>query len=307
MSDKIVFMGTPEFSVPTLKLLVKSSFKVEYVYTQPPKKSLRGQKVNPSPVQKAARELNIKVRNPVSLRKKEEYEFFKSLSPKIVIVVAYGQIIPKNFLNLSDKGFINLHPSILPKWRGAAPIQRSIMNSDKETGISIMKITEDLDAGPYMKQVKVNIDEQTNAKILSEKLSKLGAQTIVECINLINKNKYKFINQNHGKATYAEKIKKSESKIDWNNCAKNILAKINALNPHPGAWFEYSGERYKIFKAVIKENNRGLPGEVINDELTVRCGDKSIQILEIQKQGKSRLSLEKFLIGNKISLGKKLI
>ena len=176
----------------------------------------------------------------------------------------------KNFLNLSEKGFINLHPSILPKWRGAAPIQRSIMNSDKETGISIMKITEDLDAGPYMKQVKVNIDEQTNTKILSEKLSKLGAQTIVECINLINKNKYKFINQNHGKATYAEKIKKkSEFCTDWNNCAKNIL-KINALNPHPGAWFEYSGERYKIFRAVIKENNRGLPGEVINDELIVR-------------------------------------
>ena len=176
---------------------MKSNFDIECVYTQSPKKSSRGQKIHSSPVQKISEKLNIKVRSPNNLTSIEELNFFKSLSSKIIVVVAYGKIIPKTFLNLPDKIFLNIHPSLLPRWRGAAPIQRSIMSLDKETGISIMKLVEDLDAGPYIKQVKVKIDDKTTTKSLSEKLSSLGAKAVIDSINLISKGEYKFINQNH--------------------------------------------------------------------------------------------------------------
>ena len=201
MSKKIVFMGTPEFSVQSLKLLVGSEHEVVCVYSQPPKKSFRGQKINLSPVHNEASKLKLNIRTPNDLNTEEEYKYFKSLNPYLVIVVAYGKIIPKKYLNLSQKGFLNIHASLLPKWRGAATIQRSIMNSDIETGISIMKIEEKLDTGPYMIQAKIKIDEQTTTKILSGKLSKLGAEQILRCISLIEENKAKFINQDHEKAT----------------------------------------------------------------------------------------------------------
>ena len=306
MTNNIVFMGTPEFSVKILEHLVKSNFNIECVYTQSPKKSSRGQKIHSSPVQKISEKLNIKVRSPNNLTPIEELNFFKSLSSQVIVVVAYGKIIPKTFLNLPNKIFLNIHPSLLPRWRGAAPIQRSIMSLDKETGISIMKLVEDLDAGPYIKQVKVKIDDKTTTKSLSEKLSSLGAKAVIDSINLISKGEYKFINQNHSQATYAKKINKSESKIKWNEPAKNILAKINALNPSPGAWFEYNGNRFKIWKANIK-NNQGLPGEVLDEKLVIGCGERSIQVTEIQKEGKKVLSLDEFLSGNKISIGEKIL
>ena len=305
MSKKIVFMGTPEFSVQTLKLLVGSEHEVVCVYSQPPKKSFRGQKINLSPVHNEASKLELNIRTPNDLNTEEEYKYFKSLNPYLVIVVAYGKIIPKKYLNLSQKGFLNIHASLLPKWRGAAPIQRSIMNSDIETGISIMKIEEKLDTGPYMIQAKIKIDEQTTTKILSGKLSKLGAEQILRCISLIEENKAKFINQDHEKATYAKKIEKSEAKINWNDTAKNILLKINSLNPSPGAWFLFKGSRYKIWKASISNLN-GSFGEIINEDLTIACSKNSIKVLEIQKEGKKSLSISKFLIGNKFKKGEKV-
>ena len=305
MSKKIVFMGTPEFSVQTLKLLVGSEHEVVCVYSQPPKKSFRGQKINLSPVHNEASKLKLNIRTPNDLNTEEEYKYFKSLNPYLVIVVAYGKIIPKKYLNLSQKGFLNIHASLLPKWRGAAPIQRSIMNSDIETGISIMKIEEKLDTGPYMIQAKIKIDEQTTTKILSGKLSKLGAEQILRCISLIEENKAKFINQDHEKATYAKKIEKSEAKINWNDTAKNILLKINSLNPSPGAWFLFKGSRYKIWKASISNLN-GSFGEIINEDLTIACSKNSIKVLEIQKEGKKSLSISKFLIGNKFKKGEKV-
>ncbi len=298
-------MGTPEFSVQTLKLLVGSEHEVVCVYSQPPKKSFRGQKINLSPVHNEASKLELNIRTPNDLNTEEEYKYFKSLNPYLVIVVAYGKIIPKKYLNLSQKGFLNIHASLLPKWRGAAPIQRSIMNSDIETGISIMKIEEKLDTGPYMIQAKIKIDEQTTTKILSGKLSKLGAEQILRCISLIEENKAKFINQDHEKATYAKKIEKSEAKINWNDTAKNILLKINSLNPSPGAWFLFKGSRYKIWKASISNLN-GSFGEIINEDLTIACSKNSIKVLEIQKEGKKSLSISKFLIGNKFKKGEKV-
>tara|TARA_B100000427_G_C15497652_1_gene590544 strand:- start:937 stop:1854 length:918 start_codon:yes stop_codon:yes gene_type:complete len=305
MGKKIVFMGTPKFAVPTLEVLARSNYEIECVYTQSPKKSLRGQKVNQTPVHLASSKLKLKVRT-TSLVSEEEYSYFKSLKPFIVIVVAFGQIIPKKYLNLSEMGFINVHASLLPKWRGAAPIQRSIINQDKETGISVMKIEEDLDAGPCMKQVKVKIDDETTTKSLSKKLSELAAENIIDCIKLIEKGKDKFVNQDHSKATYAKKIKKSESKIIWKQKAKEVLSKINGLNPFPGAWFNYNGSRYKIWKAEIS-TLKGEPGTVLDETLTVACEDNSIKVLEIQKEGKNKLPINNFIAGTKIPKGTKII
>ena len=302
MSKKIVFMGTPEFSVRILETLVNSNYIVESVYTQPPKKSARGQKINITPVHKKAKELKIKVRTPINLNNNDDYNYLKKLSPLIVIVVAYGQIIPKKFLELPQKGFINIHASLLPKWRGAAPIQRSIMNLETETGISFMKIEEGLDTGPFMSKFKININSGTSSKDLSMKLSKIGADNILDCIKKIENNDAKFFNQNNEIATYAKKIKKSEAKVLWSDTAIKILAKINALNPVPGAWFEYNGNRYKIWKANVSDLS-GKPGDVLDDKLTIACKEKSLQINEIQKEGKKKLSLKEFLAGTKIPKG----
>ncbi len=303
MSKKIVFMGTPDFSVQTLEVLAKSSYDLVCVYTQPPKKSSRGQKINSSSIENISKKLNLKIRSPLNLIDENELNFFKSLNPYLVIVIAYGKIIPKKYLDIPEKGFINIHASLLPKWRGAAPIQRAIMNQDKESGISFMKIEEKLDEGPFFKQIKVKIDQTTTSKNLSEKLSKLGANNILDCIKLIEEDKVSYIKQDGTKATYAKKINKLESKIVWQKKSENILSKINGLNPAPGAWFEYSGSRYKVWKASIS-NLQGNPGEILDDNITVGCGDKSIQILEIQKEGRRKLTVAEFLRGSILIKGK---
>jgi len=302
MSQKIVFMGTPEFSVPTLRLLLKSEHKILVVYSQPPTKAHRGQKISSSSVENFAKKKAINVRTPLTLDSDEEYDFMKNLKPDIVVVIAYGKIIPKRFLNLAKYGFINVHASLLPKWRGAAPIQRSIMSLDSETGISVMKIVEELDAGPVMYQAKIAINENTDTQTLTQVLSQLGAKALLDSINKIENGKAKFKEQNHNQATYAKKISKAEGKIEWNESAKKVLAKINGLNPNPGAWFEYKNERYKVWKAEIV-NKSGKIGTILNDQLIVSCKDQAIQILEIQKEGKSRQMTEQFLLGNKINQG----
>ena len=300
MFKKIVFMGTSNFSVPILKSLYQNGYPIVTIYTQPPQKSMRGQKVNKSPIQKMAENLCIECRTPDSLKENnEEYNFLKLLNPDLIIVVAYGQLIPKNYLSLSKHGFINIHASLLPKWRGAAPIQRSIMNLDKETGVSIMKIVEKLDAGPVMMQEKINVTSEMNAEDLSNKLSDLSSKLILECIDEIEEGKAKFIDQDEQKATYAKKINKEEGKINWDNSAENILAQINSLLPNPGAWFSFMGERYKILKASISETE-GEKGKVIDNNLTIACKSKSIKVNEIQRQGKNKQSTSEFLLGSKI-------
>ena len=303
MPKKIIFMGTPMFSVPILKSLYQNGYPVTCVYTQPPQRSKRGQKVNKSPVQGISETLNIGFRAPEALKdNQEEYEFIKNLEADLAIVVAYGQIIPKNILNLTKKGFINIHASLLPKWRGAAPIQRSIMNLDKETGISIMKINEELDTGAVSNQYKIEIGDE-NAEEISEKLSLLAAEKILDEVDDVLEDKAKFIEQDHSKATYAPKIDKSEGRINWNEKADQILGKVNGLYPVPGAWFNYAGERYKILKAKIG-NAVGKIGEVTSDQLEIICGDnKSLKIVEIQRQGKRVQSINEFMLGSRIKKG----
>ena len=201
-------MGTPQFSVPVLESLAKSSYQMSCVYTQSPKKSKRGQKLNPSPIQSSAENLKLVIRNPYNLNTEEELKFFKKLAPDIVVVVAYGQLISKKFLDVPTKGFINIHASLLPRWRGAAPIQRSIMNLDKQTGVSIMKIKEELDSGPVMKKIKIDISSSDTSGLISEKLSKISSEHIVEVLDDIFTKKDKFTEQDHNNSTYAKKIKK---------------------------------------------------------------------------------------------------
>ena len=304
MAQKIVFMGTPVFAVPILKSLYQNGYSISDVYTQPPQKSKRGQKINKSPIYNIAETLSLKIRTPHSLKHNmEEYDHLKKINADLAIVVAYGQIIPKEFLNLTKKGFINIHASILPNWRGAAPIQRSIMNLDKEIGISIMKISEELDSGPVSNIYKINLENNSNAMDITEKLSYIASEKILENIDDILDDKAKFVEQDHAKATYAKKIEKKEGQIDWNDEAKNIIGKVNGLFPTPGAFFNFNGERYKILKAEIG-NGIGKFGEVISDKLEIACSNnQSVKILEIQRQGKKPQKIGEFMLGSKIKKG----
>ena len=306
MLKKIVFMGTPIFSVPILKSLYQNGYPISAVYTQPPQKSQRGQKINKSPIQGISETLNLEYRTPSSLKNnKEEYEYLKKLEADIAIVVAYGQIIPNNFLSLTKKGFINIHASLLPKWRGAAPIQRSIMNLETETGISIMKIGEKLDTGPVCNSYKIKITNKDTTESVSEKLSFLAAEKILENIDQILEGSIEFEEQDHSKSTYASKIEKKEAQINWNNTAESIVGKINGLNPNPGAFFLYEGKRYKILKAEVI-SKEGNIGEVLENYLVIACGNKkSIKVLEIQKEGKRPQNMSEFMLGSQIKKGSK--
>ena len=300
-------MGTPFFAVPILKSLYQNGYQISTVYTQPPQKSQRGQKINKSPIQGISETLKIEYRTPNSLKNNnEEYNYLKELNADIAIVVAYGQIIPKEYLNLVKKGFINIHASLLPKWRGAAPIQRSIMNLERETGISIMKIGEKLDTGPVCNSYKIKVMIDDNSETISEKLSTLAAEKILENIDEILDDKIEFKEQNHNQASYATKIEKTEGQIKWSETAENIIGKINGLYPSPGAFFIYNGERYKILKAALALGS-GKIGEVLDNYLEIGCGNnKSIKILEIQRQGKRPQNIGEFMLGSQIQKGSNL-
>ena len=302
MSYKIVFMGTPEFSVPSLDAIIKNKFNIAQVYTQPPKKSKRGQKINPSPIEEFSKKNKLNCRSPLNLNTDKEYEIFKKLSSDIVIVVAYGKIIPKKFLKIPKFGFINIHASLLPKWRGAAPIQRSIMNMDKKIGISIMKIEEKLDSGPVLISKEFILEKNATYGEIEKKLSLEGSNLLIESLKIIFAEDQKFIAQDHSKATYAKKIDKSETKIDWKDEANKVLAHIHALSPSPGAWFEFKKERFKVLKAKVSSES-GKSGCVLDENLTIGCLKNSVQILELQRQGKNKQTSKEFLLGNKIDKG----
>ena len=299
-------MGTPMFAVPILKSLYQNGYNISCVYTQPPQKSKRGQKINKSPIQGISETLNLEYRTPPILNNEEEYNFLNSLDADLAIVVAYGQIIPKKFLSLTKTGFINIHASLLPKWRGAAPIQRSIMNLDQETGISIMRIAEKLDTGPVCNNYKIQLNENLNALEISEKLSNLAAEKILDNVDDILEDKANFVEQDHVNATYASKIQKTEGQINWDENAEKIIGKINGLYPSPGAFFNFNGERYKILKAQIGRA-QGNPGSVLSDNLEIACGNnQSIIVKEIQRQGKRPQNIGEFILGSQIKKGSKI-
>ena len=302
MTKKIAFMGTPSISAQILKSLYQNGFEIEVVYTQPPIASNRGQKVNKSPVHIMADIFNLLVRTPKFLNSHEERKFIQDKGISLGIVVAYGQILKKEILDLPKYGWINIHYSLLPKLRGAAPIQRAIMNNDKITGISIMKINKELDAGPICNQYPIDILENENSEELSIRLSNLASEKILENIDNILDDKATFKNQDHSKMSYAKKILKEEGKINWEDSSFKIIGKINALYPSPGVWFEFKSERHKILKAELSIK-KGKPGHVLSDSLDIACGENSIKILEIQREGKKVQKTKEFLLGSQINKG----
>jgi len=302
---KIIFMGTPNFAVPILKAINKSDHEILEVYTQPAAKSGRGQKFNQSDIFYCAEQLNLKVRTPDTLESSEEINHIKKLKPDLVVVVAYGKILPTKLLNIEKLTFINIHASLLPKWRGAAPIQRAILNMDSETGISIMKILPKLDSGPVLMQGRIKISEDTSYLELSKKMSEIGAKLILDSMKLIQNNEATFTEQKESEATYAKKIQKKECKINWNESAKKIIAKINAFNPNPGCWFEIAKERIKIIKAIEKDKT-GEVGTIIDNKMTIACSRNAVQILELKKEGKKQMLVDEYLRGNDVKIGQKV-
>ena len=300
---KLVFMGTPNFSVPALKALAQSNHQICAVYSQPPRPAGRGKKLRLSDVHKEALDLGLTVHNPTSFKSDKDRTIFRKLKADIAIVVAYGLILPNQILSAPKFGCLNIHASLLPRWRGAAPIQRAIMEGDDETGVCIMKMEEGLDTGPVLSSRKIQIKENDNAKILSERLSLVGSKLIVEVLDALSE--FKAYSQSAAGVTYARKIQKSETKIDWSLPAKTINQKIRALSPFPGAWTEINGERIKLLasKVINKENE---PGMVLDKGFSIACGQKAVEITEAQRPGKSAQKSDIFLRGFRLQKGSKL-
>ena len=306
MNKRIVFCGTPEIASQVLKSLYQNGYQIECVYTQPPVASYRGQKINKSAVHLISETLNLPVRTPASLNNEEEKIFLKNLNLALCVTIAYGQILKKDFLNIPKYGWVNVHYSLLPKFRGASPVQRAIMEGETTTGISIMQMNEGIDTGSICNQYSINILDNENSEELASRLSTLASEKILENIDDIFKGKAIFKEQDHSKATYAKKIDKSEGKISWNNdTAKKIIGKINGLYPFPGAFFIYKGERIKILKAELS-STEGNPGLILNDNFEIGCAKNSIKILEIQRQGKKVQKIAEFMLGTQMKKGTNL-
>lgn len=296
---KIVFMGTPEFALPTLKALAEQH-EIVCVYTKEPKEAGRGKDIQKTPIHLWAEEKGIEVRTPKSLRSEEEQEKFAKLDADISIVAAYGLILPKKVIEAFPKGCLNVHGSLLPRWRGAAPMQRSIEAGDDKTGITIMQVVEALDAGDMYKKCEIEIDRDMTVGILHDKMAEAGAKLMVEVLrDLDNITPEK---QDESLVTYAAKIDKEESRLDFDNDAVYLERKIRAFNPYPATYFEHKGERFKLLKCKVVENERGLkPGELYSDNkhLIIGCKTKALEVLSIQRQGKKAMSVEELLRGYK--------
>ncbi len=300
---RVIFMGTPDFSVPTLDALIDAGHDVVTVYCQPPRPAGRGKKDRPTPVHARALELGLEVRHPVSLKGTEEQEAFAALNADVAVVVAYGLILPQAVLDAPIHGCLNIHASLLPRWRGAAPIHRAIMARDAETGICIMQMEEGLDTGPVLLRRSTPIGATGTTGELHDRLSIMGAEAIVEALaNLDNLTPQP---QPEIGVTYAEKINKSEARVDWTRPAAEVDAHIRGLSPLPGAWTEAQGQRIKILASTLAQG-QGTPGEILDDTLTVACGAGAIRLLRLQRAGKGAQDAETFLRGMALPAGTKL-
>ncbi|MBQ8251091.1 MAG: methionyl-tRNA formyltransferase [Alphaproteobacteria bacterium] len=297
---KVIFMGTPDFSVPVLEALA-THHDVICVYTQPPRPAGRGNKLVSSPVQQAAERLNIPVRTPVSLRKGNATQEFQDLQADVAIVCAYGLILPQGVLDAPKMGCINVHASLLPRWRGAAPIQRAIEAGDTQSGVTIMQMDAGLDTGDMLLKGVVPIDENTTAQVLHDALSKQGAELIIKVLE----NMPEPIKQPETGITYAEKIQKTEALIDWSLPAQQIKNKIMAFNPYPAAYFMLNGERIKVFNAQVEEIEiNAAAGEVLDNTLLIACGNNTaLRLTQLQREGKKRMSASDLLKGFELKKG----
>ena len=300
---KLVFMGTPNFSVPALQALNESSHQICAVYSQPPRPAGRGKKLKLSEVHREALDMGLTVHHPENFKSEKDQIIFRNLNADVAVVVAYGLLLPKPILLSPKLGCVNIHASLLPRWRGAAPIQRAIMDGDDETGVCIMKMNEGLDTGPILSSTKIQILENDTSKVLSKRLSLEGAKLVVKVLDSFSSHSAQA--QPTKGITYAKKIDKSEAKIDWSLSAETIDRKIRALSPFPGAWTEINGERVKLLasKVIDKENE---PGKVLDRGFSIACGQKAVEITEAQRPGKSAQNSDVFLRGFKLQRGSKL-
>lgn len=293
---RVAFMGTPDFAVPTLKALIEAGFNVVAVYSQPPARSGRGKKLKNSPVHALAAASNIKVHTPENFKTEDEIATFKALDLDVAVVVAYGQILPKAILDAPKHGCVNIHASLLPRWRGAAPIHRAIMAGDKETGICIMKMDQGLDTGPVIARKSVAITNTSTTADLHDLLSAMGADMIRDALLGYCGQALIPQEQSLDGVTYAKKIDKAEALIDWTKPALDIDRQVRGLCPFPGAYTLYEGERIKILAGNIEEAN-GTPGTLLDDQLLVACGTGAYRIERAQKAGKGAMSRQDFLRG----------
>ena len=294
--QRIVFFASPEFSLAPLKTLYLGGYEIVGVYTQEPKKKSRGMKEITTPVHQWAESQLLPVFTPVTLNQ-ENINEFQSLKPDVAILFAYGKIIPKAWLDIPLYGFINIHASLLPKWRGAAPVQRSIENNDEITGISIMKMNEKLDEGPVLASQEIPITKETNGLNLINQMSLDSCSLLFNTLEKYFLGKIKLHDQDSSLSSYANKINKIESKINWSEKAATIERKIRAFYPYPAMWFDHEGKRYKVLKSKIS-NQIGKVGEIIDTPLIIACGDQSLEVLEIQAEGKKAVSIDNFILGN---------
>ena len=306
MAHRLVFMGTPEFAVPSLTALVAAGHDVISVYTQPPRPAGRGKKPRATPVQAAADQHGIAVRTPETLRAAEEQDVLSALGADAIVVVAYGLILPKAVLDMPRLGCLNVHASLLPRWRGAAPIQRALLAGDTETGISIMVLDEGLDTGPVVLQHAIDIAPGETAGTLHDRLADLGAALIVKALAGVSDGRLAATDQRDEGATYARKIARSEAEIDWGRSAEDIDRQVRALAPSPGAWFRHGAERVKVFACMITAGESGNPGEVLDGRLTIACGAGALRLQRLQREGRKAMDADAFLRGQALPPGTQL-
>ncbi len=296
MSLRLAFMGSPDFALPSLEALLAAGHEIVCVYSQPPRPAGRGKQARPTPVAALAAARGLEVRTPHSLKPAEEQAAFAALNVDAAIVVAYGLILPKQVLDAPRLGAFNLHASLLPRWRGAAPIQRAIMAGDKVTGVQVMRMEPGLDTGPILASVETQIAPEDNAATLHDRLSRLGATLLIETLAEIERGEAQETPQHATGVTYAHKILPAETRIDWTRPAREVDAAIRGLSPAPGAWFELDGARVKALHSRV-EAGAGAPGEVLDDALLIACGRGAVRLLRVQREGRAPLDAEAFLRG----------
>jgi methionyl-tRNA formyltransferase len=305
-SLRLIFMGTPDFAVPTLRAILDAGHDVAAVYTQPARAAGRGMSLRKSPVQQAAEQAGLNILTPPRLKNPEEQACFASFNADVAVVVAYGLILPKAILNGPRHGALNLHASLLPRWRGAAPINRAIMAGDTETGVAVMRITEGLDEGPVCLEARVPIGANETAGELHDELAMRGARLLAQALSALERGQLDCRPQTEGGVTYAEKIDPTETRIDWSRSACDVHNLIRGLSPYPGAWFEVelSGklERIKALRSTLASSS-GVPGALLDDRLIVACGEGAVRLVEVQRAGKKPMAAEEFLRGAALAPG----
>lgn len=306
MTLRLAFMGSPAFGLPTLKALIAAGHEIACVYSQPPRPAGRGKQDRKTAVHEFAEARGIEVRTPKSLKRAEEQDAFAALKLDAAIVVAYGLILPKAVLDAPRLGAFNLHGSLLPRWRGAAPIQRAIMAGDRVTGVQVMRMEEGLDTGPVIASAETPIDVDDTTSSLHDRLAALGAPLMVGALEAIEHGDAKETPQSADGVTYAHKITPAEARIDWGKSAREIDCMIRGLSPAPGAWFELNGVRVKALLSRVGQGAAATPGEVLDDAFLIACGEGAVRLLRLQREGRGALDTETFLRGQPVPAGSRL-